>query len=197
VISLAILGGIGYRETLPSKTPLSLLEVYITDFPEYLSQRRQMTLSSTTGTIMVKILATKYYDFLANAYFYSVYLPGTDQMFDLCNALARQYKEIIETPLSSLKVSGRRPGDTSTMLDEDLMFAGRVYIYHNRELKPDEIGDLFKIFREKKLSVQFRSWEYLSHHIFEYDRREDNHLRQFVEQNSEFLRENPDAVLLR
>jgi hypothetical protein len=57
--------------------------------------------------------------------------------------------------------SSRMPGDQDMKWDA-LVFTGRVFVYHEYGLSPEEMAALRKIYRSRGYIVQFRETDYLS-----------------------------------
>lgn len=179
-------GSVWYYYTLPDRRPLSVIELYLTDFPNYFGSRGEYTV--IINNQQLPVLINKHRDFISNSYFASFYIYDTPLLYDVSSQLANRHAEILTLVNSQGFITGRMPGDTSSMPDSDLQFTHLFYIYHYRELTPEQIGELHKLFRDQGLIVQFRGPEYLSHHLWDYDRRDNNWLRQFRESNPNGLR---------
>jgi hypothetical protein len=148
-------GAFWYYKTLPGyQPPLSLAEVYITDFPQYLGQRASYEMHGPNNSV-VPMLIIKHRDFNSNGYFLSAYIYDTDLLYNACLAIASSYAEILATVNAQASVSGRTPGDTTQMADATLQFTNLFYIYFSRELSPEQIGEIHQQFRNNGLIVQF------------------------------------------
>src|SRR5271165_644603 len=175
-------GAIWYYKSLPEKTPLSLLEVYVTDtFPSTLPIREDLLIDSKLSPLHLTILVTKYYEFTANSYYYSMYIPRSQYTYDLCTDLATNFSKRVSERFSWLQTSSRIPGDSSTMEESEMVFTGRVYLYTQDDLPPDKIGELYKVYKQHNFYLQYKGMEYLSHHLWEFERRNSD-LKQFKEQ---------------
>jgi hypothetical protein len=158
VILLLCSGAVSHYENLPDRSPLSLIEVYMTDFPQFFGQRSTYEFRGRYG--VVPMVAIKHRDFASNAYFLSFYIYDTNDMYNACWAIAAKYKDVLSTINAQVLVSMRTPGDTTSSPDSDLRFTHIIYIYFNKELSPEQIGELHKQFADNDLIVQFRGWEY-------------------------------------
>jgi hypothetical protein len=186
-VSLLIVGGgVAYYLTKPSDQPLSLLELYITDFPDYYCLRTNLDETDTTNGHL-KMVAAKCRNYDVNSYLYTVFIPDVPLALPFCATLPNQFQRIADQ-LSNPTLKLRVPGDSSSTPDADLIFTGRVYIYTESDFSPAEIGNLYKLYRNKNLFVQFRGFEYRTAHWKDYDRRENNVLRQFKKENSVMFR---------
>ena len=181
------MGAFWYYETLPDHRPLSLVEVCITDFPQYFGQRGSYGIHGISLTD-INMIAIKHRDFTSNSYFMSLYIYDTDAIYNACSVIARKYKDVLSTVNSQVLMSAQSPGDPTSLPDIVLQFTNIFYIYFVRELSSEQIRELQKQFLDKGLVVQFRNQEYLSHHLWDYDRRNSNVLRQFVKDMPDGLR---------
>jgi hypothetical protein len=59
----------------------------------------------------------------------------------------------------SVKTSGGVVGQMTNQ--DDLVFTGRIYIYHEGELSIEQRADLIRLYRSKQLDVQFRGTDYM------------------------------------
>jgi hypothetical protein len=186
VLFLSIGSGAWYYKNLSDHTPLSLLEVYITGkFPGTAPVRSDALFDNKDLSLHVRGVMTKYYEFNANAYYFSVYIPRSQYTYLLCSDLAINFRNRFSELFSWVRTASRIPGDSSMMDESEMIFTGRVYLYSQKELSPlspDQIGELFKLYKQNNLFMQYRGSEYLSHHWQEYERRNDPELKQFKEQ---------------
>jgi hypothetical protein len=105
-------------------------------------------------------------DFDTKTIFYSVFLPTADYAFDYTSkaaiSLIQEYREILHNQLRSLMqgLKYHAPGSKVESWDE-LTFSGRVYIYHEAYLSPEQIDSLVEEYKKQGLSPQFRGRDYL------------------------------------
>jgi hypothetical protein len=184
VLLLAIASAAWYCETLPDTTPLSLAEIYITDqfAGMVLPVREDININADNAVLLAHFIATKYYNFNANAYYFSLYMPHSKYTFDICAYVARTFQNSILHQFSWLEAGSRVPGDSAAMSQSEMIFTGRVYLYVKDDLTPEQIGELHSIYKQNHLYMEFRGVEYLSHHWSEYERRNSNDLKQFRQQ---------------
>ena len=184
VVILAIASGGWYYKTLPDKTPLSLLEIYVTDnFAGMItSLREDLKIDNEALQLHVPIIVTKFYDYNANTFYFSIYIPHSQHTIDICTVIANKFQSSILQQFSWLETSSRLPGDSATMSESEMVFTGRVYLYVKDDLSPEQIGQLRSVYKQNHLYMEFRGAEYLTHHVWEYERRDKNELKQFQQQ---------------
>ena len=85
------------------------------------------------------------------------------------------------------QITRRAPGDTS--LDADLKFTGRIYLYAPNEFGPEQVGELYKKYKENGLSLQYRGYQYLIRHMDEEYRTHTERVLQFKKGNPAFASE--------
>src|SRR5271169_3306057 len=166
-------GAVWYYLTQPNKAPLSLAEVYITDFAEYPSLRVNLNGTFQSGRPL-RFVATKYYDNQANTYFFSIFVPQQKSTAEVCTHLGLHFNEDVVQRLNGMTWGTRAAGDLASMNDADMRFAGRVYLYvaeEPEEISPEDIGEFYRIYRINGLFLVFRGHEYLTHHFWDYERR--------------------------
>lgn len=127
-------------------------------------------------------VAKKYYQFESNSYFYSIYISRGEYTYVICANLANNFPTRMAELFAWVRTASRIPGDSSTMDESEMVFTGRVYLYTQDDLSPEQIGELHKIYNHNNLHLEYRGAEYLTHHVWEYERRNDNELKQFKSQ---------------
>jgi hypothetical protein len=130
----------------------------------------------------VRTIVTKYYDFNANTFYFAIYIPHSQYTMDICTYMANTFQSSILQRFSWVETSSRVPGDSATMSELEMVFTGRVYLYVKDDLSPEQIGQLHSIYKQNHLSMEFRGDEYLTHHLREYERRDNSDLQQFKQQ---------------
>lgn len=140
----------------------TLLDYYKSDFSF-------MSTDSTAGMGLGRdtppLLEIKYkvwQDFDTNSKFLSVFVPRSPHSYDVCVALAQACPELVERAGKGIQIKAGRPGDAALADSNDLVFTGKVYVYHEGEFALSQLGKLDELFRSKKLTAQFRGWDYIS-----------------------------------
>ncbi|HLL72316.1 MAG TPA: hypothetical protein VK363_12820 [Pyrinomonadaceae bacterium] len=149
----------------PLEPPKTLHDYFITDFNQWLNADYVVPINlidtQTSSITPVTIVKTKLcLDFDANNKFLVFYIPNNPDTYNVCIALANQYKEIVAMPDKVGLVESRNPGDARKISSKELTFSGRVFIYHEQTLLQDELDKLVPIYKQKGLSPQFRGIEY-------------------------------------
>jgi len=114
-----------------------------------------------TNRTIIEFDAQIYMDIPARTEFIGVYFPHTnaEDTFERCQLFSNYYKGILDM---------KKPGITSAFVGEemmsadDLVFSGRVLIYHEDFLSLQQRASLETLYKSKNLSVQFRGPDYLS-----------------------------------
>jgi hypothetical protein len=84
----------------------------------------------------------------------------------VCTRLANSVPGELKTIETDRDASVTTDGfETSTHL-RDLVFSGRVYVYHETPLSLKQKSDLTEYFKRRHLDVQFRGWGYLQGQIW-------------------------------
>ncbi len=125
------------------------------DFSNVLRANTDFPITDQKGKILV-IKVQLYLDFQGKNTFVGFYVPHTPAVFDACAYLA----DHCDIPLSLGKnvPSGGRVGEITKY--EDLVFSGRVYLYHEDELSDSQKGKLSDLYASKHLEVKFRGTQY-------------------------------------
>jgi hypothetical protein len=179
--------GVWYYFTHPYQPPVSLLELYVTDHGDnYFGLRAAKEISVADGST-IKMFATKHYDHVSNSYFVSIYVPRTKYYKDICNIIPIDFPNRVLKAFMDVVIDTRIPGDSSTMSDNDLQFAGRVYLYVDDDVTPDEIGEFYKKYRQNGLYMEFRGYEYQNRHFQDYSVRDSAILKDFKNTNKDLF----------
>jgi len=136
----------------------SLHDLFMADFPQ---THIHHTLSPDSDKSYV-IEYNVWGDFDTKTAFFSFYLPKYDYTFEICESLIPIYKNILNGKIRGL-LEGmiyHRPGDREESWAE-LVFAGRIYIYHETHMLREKIDTLVAAYKKEGLSPQFRSKDYL------------------------------------
>jgi hypothetical protein len=138
-----------------------LHDLFKNDF-DLLSLDRALTITIEEGSgaltldVEFRILS----NFEANSDFIAVYVPRTTDPIPVCRYFADAYRHIYDDLKASLLASARNPGDLNAVDTKDLVFSGRIYIYHENEINLEQLGVLSAWYRARKLDVQFRGPAY-------------------------------------
>ena len=145
--------------------PQTLFELFKSDFSNLakLSNEVTATIGNTDGTFAYNILVnfSIYFDFNANSKFYSFYIPKSpdSQSFNFCTHLAKEYPNIINKVSESVTTSTKDPGGP-LISSRDLVFSGRIYLYHEDEMTLKQRAELEDLFKASGASVIFRGLDY-------------------------------------
>ena len=74
--------------------------------------------------------------------------------------MADSYLEALQHMDSTFMVEGKVLGESGITKSEDLIFSGRIFIYHESDLSLEQIGALAALYKSKGIDVKFRSHEY-------------------------------------
>jgi hypothetical protein len=138
----------------------TLYELFLTDFHKTRIQGKYYLKHKQDFIYEIEYLL--WADFDTKTIFYSIFLPKSDTTYDACLFLIPKYNEILQGNIKSLLrgMIYHAPGSKEESY-ADLIFSGRVYIYHETYLLPDKINTLLEEYNKQDLSPQFRGRDYL------------------------------------
>jgi hypothetical protein len=117
-----------------------------------------------TNKTIAEFDAQIYMDFPARSKFIGVYFPRTtpDETVKQCELFADYLQGILgmQMPEATSAFVGEE-----MMSSKDLIFSGRVFIYHEDSLSLEQRASLEVLYKSKNLSVQFRGPDYLAGRI--------------------------------
>ena len=103
-----------------------------------------------------------YGDFVSNAEYIAIYIPGIPHAFDLCIALADGYKTYLSDS-HTIQIVLPYPGDSSNNLDTVIIFTKVVYLYYENFFSDDQISQLKSLYRSRGLRLTLRGVPYLEY----------------------------------
>lgn len=153
------------QENALTKKP-NLHGLFDNDFNTLLrsGQDRNIGAKSKDGTkeITVKISEKEYLDFQGKSKFLGYYVPYSPVAYGICEYLPDLFKISMEELESSAEVKGGFPWDSHQTSSRELVFSGRIYIYHENDFTLQQLAALERLYESKGLSVIFRGPAYLS-----------------------------------
>jgi len=134
------------------------------DFSHYWRQRADAFMPGADGTEQ-KFEVQLYWDYQTKAEFVGIFIPFDHSDFEalngarayrICEYMADHYREVFD--LAKRFPTGGFIGET--MKAEDLVFTGRVYIYSEVDLTPEQVVSIRALYRERGADVQVRGTLY-------------------------------------
>jgi hypothetical protein len=106
----------------------------------------------------ISVEARLFIELEAGSKFVSIYVPQSPFAYGACEFLADSYQEVGGLNLFHLEV----PGPTGTIFTERFKFSGRIFIYHEANFTPEQIGDLYRLYKGKDLLLELRGQGYVA-----------------------------------
>jgi hypothetical protein len=139
----------------------TLLGMFKTDHDRTLRSTREITAKFPDGS-EVKMLEQAYLDFSARAKFAGFYIPSTPQAFALAKQLVANVPDVFKQVETSVHIEQGHVAQSQTTSLKDLMFTGRVLIYHETAFTAREQADLEDAYRNAKMALEFVGPSHLS-----------------------------------
>ena len=143
----------------------SLRKLFDKDFNNILrvSSKRMFDIEDKQTKKIKKISFTErmYLDFSSRSKFLGYYIPSSFYAYDLIRIFSDIYTETIKHFDSGAKVKAWYRSDLTQTSQKELVFSGRIYIYHEDMLSLQQLAELERIYKSKNLSVIFRGHSYL------------------------------------
>jgi len=137
-------------------TTLSIREFFDKDphFTHLLKAVRNFNVTDVQTKETINITAKLYFDFMAKSKFMSFYIPRSPHTYQSCYNLVDNYETIMQDiELGGEVLGGLANEQTSS---RELIFSGRIYIYHEDTLSLQQLTTLGGLYQSKGLSVVFR-----------------------------------------
>jgi hypothetical protein len=153
--------------------PLTLKNLFSTDF-----RRPDVSVSEYPTSITFKqnpqepltleFVAREWQDSNANSKFVTIYIPSQDRdpekatskSFLLCSLIEMKFADLM-AQLDGLQLIESPVGTGNLRKSTEFKFTGRIIIYHEDFMRPQDIGDLVRNYSERGLLLEFRGEEYL------------------------------------
>lgn len=137
-------------------------KLFKSDFNNYMRQSGEDTFvtENKEGKRSLRVLHELCYDFQGKSKFLGFYIPSSPDSYKLCVFLSEEYKKIINDLESKTEVTGGHVTEFSMTSGKDLVFTGRIYIYHEDSFSHQQLAELEQLYKSKGLSVLFRGTEY-------------------------------------
>ncbi len=142
------------------RTPFSLQENKFTlpyafkhDFDNLL--RMDIKQNVSNKDLSLDLGSKLYLDFESRVKFLGYYIPSTPHTFSLCVAIAENYKISLEKITKGSVVEAKSSRLPNSANISELIFSGRIYIYHEFSLLEKQKRELLDLYEKKDLSVQF------------------------------------------
>ena len=160
----------GTKKVLP--TPLTLRNLFDTDFSDRWSSPVDYSLvrerDNTTFPMPVRLLL----DFDGKAAFLAIFISHTadpQESFKQGVLMSATYNVIVGRAKAVYQVGVLSLGETSRTWVKDLVFTDHVFLYYEDDLSSSQIAFLEQTYKDRGLSVEIRSHDYLMAH--RYDQR--------------------------
>lgn len=152
------------RTRRPSAEVPSLEKLFRSDFPNLLRSYsgRNLGIKDKSGEKTITIGEQLYLDFPGKSKFLGYYIPMLQEAYDICAFMADEYLTSIRDFESKVSVTRGHVAEFSQTSQKELVFTGRIYIYHESFFSHEQLANLEKLYQSKGLSVVFRGHAYLS-----------------------------------
>jgi hypothetical protein len=102
-----------------------------------------------------------YHDMTTNSKFLSFYVPRSVHAFDIIGFLATTYHSFFAELDAKHFAVAKGQGETSSVNSKELRFTGRVFVYHENDLTPKQVGFLWELFKKHGAEAQFRGSDHI------------------------------------
>jgi len=136
---------------------INLRDLFFSDFDTTVRCHSDVTM--LVDGVNVTLIAQAYFDFNAKSVFIGFFIPSSVRnTYQVCSYLST-LDHAGSIKHMGVKTSGGSPGQMTDQ--DDLVFTGRIYIYHEEDLSIEQRAMIIKLYRARNLDVQFRGSDYL------------------------------------
>jgi hypothetical protein len=159
---------------MPEKPP-TLGDFFNKDFSNTMKATDDLKLIRQSDNTIIHVKRQVYLDFDAKTEFVGFYVPSTDpfsdETFKICRTLVEAVQPAIENLTKKVEIGGGYKEVDTTL--KDLVFSGRVFLYHEGSLSIPQKADLINAYKSKNYDVQFRGLDYLGDQIISWRAQHD------------------------
>lgn len=112
-----------------------------------------------------------YLDFIGKVKYVGIYIPRSDEAYEICKDLPKLVPEILKDRAKSTHVSLQGFGNQTKQ--DELVFSGRVFLFHEDFFNHQQVADLYNAFKREKMAVEFRGPDFLSAQIAAWHREHE------------------------
>lgn len=116
---------------------------------------------TTDGEKDTPVSTQLYLDFAGKSKFLGYYIPLSPNAYMACKTIPYIYKDTMKSLESQAVISGGIVTEFKMTEEKDLVFTGRIYIYHVNSFSHKQLADLEEFYESQGLSVAFRGPAYL------------------------------------
>lgn len=150
------------QEPKAPEKPITLRTLFDSDFPNTHRVGSVLSLKeSTTGT-EYKVPFRLCVDFEARSQFLIFYIDKNILTRRICVLVAQNYKDAIRISNQMVGIYSMRPSDTAETQLKDVVFSGRIFVYHDYPMNLREMAELEDFYKLNGAAVQFRGPTYLA-----------------------------------
>jgi hypothetical protein len=112
----------------------------------------------------IQIDSTLYRDAASRTKFMAFYIPHSALTYNVCVGLADDFKKVMDDMSSNVVIRSKFGSSSSIVEQNELVFSGRIFIFHEAELSLQQRASLDSLYKSKGLGVQFRGNEEMMNH---------------------------------
>jgi hypothetical protein len=142
----------------PLKPPPTMRQFFKEDFPTLMKVTE--TVPFATKAWSQEVDAQIYVDLPGKAVFVGYFIPDSPHVVEICRGLADAPEDTIADLGKKVFIQGGYIGEASKTAMSDLVFTGRVYVYHEGYLTPKDVAVLTDVYAKKKRSLILRGFDY-------------------------------------
>lgn len=149
-------------EAKPVEIP-DLHKLFDKDFPSLLKIGADRKIKAIKGTVetFVTISEKEYQDYQSKSKFLGYFIPLSPHAYGICEYLTDLYKITMKDLEASHELKFGLTTESNLTSSTDLIFSGRIYIYHENFFTLQDLAALEQLYKSKGLSVIFRGNAYL------------------------------------
>jgi hypothetical protein len=142
---------------------LTLHDLYLTDFADSeASEYAEDTLKEDQTGKSITIQHTIFISLKTNNKLLAYYIPFWADTEGVCKALVDQYQPLLPR-WSAFEISSKEHGDSDVSSSKNVPFSNKIYFYTETELSAEAIGRLTTLYRDRGVSAQFRSQQWVDY----------------------------------
>jgi len=142
--------------------PITLRALFDSDFPNTHRVGSVLQVKESANEPQYEIPFRVCVDFEARSQFLMFYIGRIVRTRMVCFSIANSYKDTIRIANRMVGIHSMLPSDTAETQLKDVVFSGRIFIYHEYPMTLREMAELEDLFKQQGAAVQFRGPTYLA-----------------------------------
>lgn len=149
------------REHLKNPRQITLHDLFLTDFEGAQKIGGHWAMFKSDKTVAISIEQYVVVNLETNTKQIEIYIPYYQDTYGICVTVANNFEKAL-VQANEVDMSQQPWGGSAVHSSREAVFSQMIFIYHESQMGPEQIGDLTKLFKGRGVYADFRGESYLS-----------------------------------